>query len=119
MDWTLQHVYRVLWRDDRPVLVGCEVVQRKRSWWHLRHADGTVTKHNGLGEYQEHIIDAWLDAILSEVVKYEMLGPPDGKPRDYYMRRVETLAVAAMQNLYDFGELKGILNKAKKRKGGA
>lgn len=65
-------VFRIVWRDGRPVSVQAEFVRKEGSWWYVRHADGSITTHNGggfpksdpawfLGRWQPTVVDAWLN----------------------------------------------------------
>lgn len=62
-------IFRIDWRDGKPVCVTANLININRSWWTIQHADGTETKCNGgsvpgpdsfMNRWRDSVPEAWI-----------------------------------------------------------
>lgn len=112
-------VHRIVWADGKPACVVAELVAINRSWWHVRHKDGSVTKHNGgsvsgPGSFMLRWYTHWTDAWIGEANRLLWLACfdfKDDKPiREARILLSETMA-GAMDEAMEMGKLLGAIER--------
>lgn len=102
-------VFRVVRRAEQFCTVKARRIKVCGSWWHIQHADGTVSKENGGGVWKESISSAWFCAITAcgrrhRLAQQSNLFDEQAEWRDY-----RDLIYAAMEELFELGRLHGSL----------
>lgn len=111
-----QELFRIVWRDGRPVSIQAELVKRDGCWWHVRHADGSITTHNGggfpksdpawfLGRWQPTIQEAWLNEANRLFVLNGIQS--ESEHRSTYREQHWSVVLSAMDEAYRLGVLVG------------
>lgn len=119
---TPTRVYRIVWRDGKPVCVAADRISITGSWWTIRHADGSETSHNGgsfgksdpqwfLGRWRE----SWIEAWLSEANRLFVLAgiESEAEHRSGYREQHWDVCEAMAREAMRMGELAAAIDRAK------
>lgn len=119
-------VFRIVWKDEKPECVVAELDKKVGAWWHIRHKDGSVTKHNGgafgkddpawfLGRWQETVRGAW----LNEANRWFVLAgiESEAEHRSSYRARHWAVVKNAMADAFEYGKIVSAIEATTKKKG--